>query len=140
MGQRRRLVVMVVVAALLVPMVLDRDDFPLSTYPMYANSRGAVVSIVTATGVDAAGDPVTLSLAEIGNSDDPLIVQSLLRQAVRDGPSQTDALCSRIADRAAAGGSAQISIVTETHNVVDHAAGRPSRIERQVHTSCPVRP
>ena len=32
-----------VVAALFVPVVLDRDDFPLATYPMYSRERDDVV-------------------------------------------------------------------------------------------------
>jgi hypothetical protein len=136
----QRLLVIVVLAALLVPAVADRDNFPLSTYPMYARSRGDVVSIVTANGVTPADEVVRLSLEVIGDIDDPLIVEALLRDAVRGGQTETDALCSRIADRVADDNteSNRVSIVTERHNVVDRAAGRSSLVERQVHATCVV--
>lgn len=136
----RRLLVTVVLAMLIAPAVVDRDSFPMSTYPMYARSRGNVVSIVTANGETSTGETVRLTLDVIGNIDDPLIVASLLRDAVRGGLTETENLCGLIAGRAAAEETEadQISIVTETHRVVDRAAGRPSLIDREVHSSCPV--
>ncbi|MEM9652661.1 MAG: hypothetical protein AAGA65_11225 [Actinomycetota bacterium] len=149
MSRPRLLVTIAVLVALLVPAVLDRDSFPHSTYPMYARSRGDVVSIDTATGTTPDGREERLSLAVIGNSDDPLIVAALVRDAVRSGQGELDALCSGIADRLAAGragtaddsaaeGPDRISVVSERHNVVDRAAGRPSLVSREVHATCPV--
>jgi hypothetical protein len=77
------------------PVVLDRDDFPLSTYPMYSRARLREQSLVTAVGVDAAGDRSRLSLEVIGASDDPLIVAAELRSAIADG--RADERCAAIA-------------------------------------------
>ena len=140
MTSRRWLLVTVVLVMLIAPAAVDRDNFPMSTYPMYARSRGDVVSIVTATGETPSGEVVRLSLEVIGDIDDPLIVEALLRDAVRGGPVETDTLCGLIASRAATEDTEadQVSIVTETHRVVDRAAGRPSLIDREVHSSCAV--
>lgn len=140
--RRRRLVVTLVIAALVAPVVFDRDSFPLSTYPMYSRTRGDVVAVATANGITAAGDSFRLSLDAIGDIDDPLIVEALVRDAVRDGPAGTDALCRDIADRLADSTDDfdRVAVVTERHNVVDHASGRPSLVSREVHSTCEVEP
>lgn len=145
---RHRLVIVAVLAALIAPAIFDHDDFPFATYPMYAQSRGDVVSVATANGITAAGDESRLTLDVIGESDDPLIVAALVRDAVRGGQTETDALCRQIANRAAGDGDGdrdaigagfdQIMIVSESHNVVDHTSDRQSLVSRQVHTTCPV--
>ena len=86
MDRRARILITAgVVGALVAPVVLDRDGFPLSTYPMYSRARGEAVTFATAQAVDADGATSTLTLAVIGDSDDPLIVAGELRDAIRDG-------------------------------------------------------
>lgn len=130
-----------VVAALLAPVVLDADGFPLSTYPMYSRTRGAEVSLVTARAIDAGGNASTLSLGVIGESDDPLIVAGELRDAVRDGRAEDR--CAGIAERAARwddlpADAAEIVVVTELHDVVVRVEGGDSLVERTVHARCEV--
>ncbi len=50
------------------PVVFDRDSFPLSTYPMYARTRGTEVSFVTAQGIrgDAIAGLVIMMVNIIG--------------------------------------------------------------------------
>lgn len=154
MGQsRHRFVIVAVLAALLAPAVFDHDDFPFATYPMYATSRGDVVSVATANGVTTAGDESRLTLAVIGESDDPLIVAALVRDAVRGGLKETEMLCRQIAARVAGDNGVgrndrdvgdpetafhQIMIVSESHNVIEHTSDRDSLVSRQIHTRCPV--
>ena len=71
-----------VVAALVAPVGLDRDSYPLSTYPMYATARPQEVDLPTAVGIDADGGTHRLSLALVGSSDDPLIVAGELWKAI----------------------------------------------------------
>ena len=53
MGRRARILITAgVVGALVAPVVLDRDGFPLSTYPMYSRARGDAVTFATAQAVD----------------------------------------------------------------------------------------
>jgi hypothetical protein len=123
--------------------VLDRDGFPLSTYPMYSRSRGDAVTFATAQAVDSSGMVTALTLAVIGDSDDPLIVAGELRDAIRDGRAQQR--CLEIARRAAEWDrlppdTATIDVVTERHDVVAQVEGASSLLDRTVHASCEVRP
>jgi hypothetical protein len=144
MGRRARILITAgVVGALVAPVALDRDGFPLSTYPMYSRSRGDAVSFATAQAVDASGVVTTLTLAVIGDSDDPLVVAGELRDAIRDGRAQQR--CVEIARRAAewdglAPDTATIDVVTERHDVVARVEGMSSLLDRTVHASCSVPP
>jgi hypothetical protein len=139
---RWRVATILVVAAMVLPVLRDHDSFPLSTYPMYARARPAVVSIVTAVGVDAAGRPQRLSLGLIGASDDPLIVAGELRSSI--GAGRADARCAEIAERVGGSSStglaivAAIEVVTERHDVVAQVQGDDSLEERTVHARCEV--
>ena len=142
MGRRARILITAgVVGALVAPVVLDRDGFPLSTYPMYSRSRGDAVTFATAQAVDASGMATALTLAVIGDSDDPLIVAGELRDAIRDGRAQQR--CLEIALRAATWDdlppdTATIEVVTERHDVVAQVEGASSLLDRTVHASCAV--
>lgn len=144
MGRRARLLITVgMVAALVAPVVLDRDGFPLSTYPMYSRTRGDAVTFATAQAVDADGSVSTLTLGIIGDSDDPLIVAGELRDAIRAG--RADQRCEEIAARANGWDglppdAATIEVVTERRDVIAQVEGAPSLLERTVHASCEVAP
>lgn len=130
-----------VVAALVAPVVLDSDGFPLSTYPMYSRARGEVVTFATAQAIDASGNVSTLTLGVIGDSDDPLIVAGELRDALSD--DRAEDRCEEIARRAAMWSGlptddVRIEVVTERHDVVVQVEGGQSLIERTVHASCEV--
>ena len=59
------------------PAMRNRDSFPLSTYPIYAHSRGRLVTFDTVEGVVAGGEIERLSLEAIAQTDDPLIAASV---------------------------------------------------------------
>lgn len=128
-----------VIAALVAPVVLDRDSFPLSTYPMYSRTRGDAVTFATAQAVGADGTPSSLTLSVVGSSDDPLVVAGELRRAIRDGRAEDR--CVEIAERAAAwsglpGDAVAIEVVTERHDVVVRVEAGESLQERTVHARC----
>lgn len=130
-----------VVAALVAPVALDRDSFPLSTYPMYSRTRGRAVTFATAQAVEANGNASPLTLGVIGDSDDPLIVAGELRDAIRN--DRADERCEDIARRAGVwsglpAGAITIEVVTERHEVVVQVVGGDSLLERTVHASCTV--
>lgn len=131
-----------VVGVLALPVATGNDDFPLSTYPMYARTRPAEVSFVTAQGAtDDSTATFELSLHIIGASDDPLIVAGELRAAIRG--DRADDRCAGIAQRALESGRTgydRIEVVTERHNVVERTSGRDSLIRREVHATCPLDP
>ncbi len=129
------------VGALVAPVVLDRDSFPLSTYPMYSRARGDAVTFATAQAIDENGRATTLTLEVVGNSDDPLIVAGELRRAISDGRAAQR--CEQIADRAARwsdrpAGDLMIEVVSERHDVVAQVEGAASLLDRTVHASCEV--
>ena len=122
--------------AVLSPLITSRDSFPLSTYPMYAGVGPRLDHFLTVVGVDTAGTAHTLSLATIARTDDPLIAESLLDQAVRGG--RADALCAEVAGRLGAD-AASVEVVDELHDVVAQAQGKASLRQRAVVASCPIR-
>ncbi len=139
-----------VVALVASPALRQRDSYPLSTYPVYAEARPATAQLPTAVGVTAAGDRVRLSPTVIGASDDPLIVADRVADAIAG--SRADRLCLAIAERAIAeraiarrgvagrDGLTGVEVVTETVDLVATAAdGAPPR-NRTVHAACPVAP
>jgi len=130
-----------VVVAMLLPVVFDRDGFPLSTYPMYSRARPSVVSIPSVVAIDGAGAEHRLSMRLIGRSDDPLIVAGELRSAIARG--RADERCAEISDRlgiqrADTQDLVRIEVVMERHHVVAQVMGEPSLIARTVHASCPT--
>ncbi len=136
-----RIVVTAIVAgALIAPVMLDRDGFPLSTYLMYSRARGDAVTFATAQAVGADGTTSALTLGIVGDSDDPLIVAGELRDAIGDGRARQR--CEEIAARAQgwdglpSGVDVTIEVVTERHDVVAQVQGEASLLERTVHASC----
>lgn len=130
---RRRIATVLVLLAVVSPALRDRDSFPLSTYPMYASTRPGAVSFPTVTGYEADGQRVTLSLRAIARTDDALIGQARVGQAIEAGTA--DALCIEVARRASEAVE-RVEVVTERHDVVDLAAGGESLLGREVHASC----
>jgi hypothetical protein len=125
------LVVLVVAS----PALRDRDSFPLSTYPVYASARSREMSIVTAVGIQSDGIERRLPMALIARTDDPLIAEQRLRDAVDTG--EAGGLCRRIAD-AAPEGILTVLVVSERHDAVRRAAGEPSQLERIIEARCLV--
>jgi hypothetical protein len=135
-GWRCRLVFLCVLAAVLSPLLTNHDSFPLSTYPMYAGSAPRLDHFLTVVGVDDAGTIHTLSLSTIARTDDPLIAESLIHQAVRGG--WADALCTEVAGRVGPE-AASVEVVDELHDVVAKARGKSSLRDRAVVATCQVR-
>ena len=133
----RSMSVVGLLAVLAAPVVFDRDSFPLSTYPMYARTRSAEVSFVTAQGV-RDDEIIPLSLEVIGRSDDPLVVAGELRAAIRR--DEADDRCRQIADRVDDVRLDHVEVVTERHDTVVRLEGGDSLLRRTVHARCAVEP
>jgi hypothetical protein len=103
---------------------------------MYADRGSRVDTLATAVGVDAAGAVHRLSLATIAATDDPLIAESSLDEAIRTG--RAEALCGQIAGRAGRS-LVRIEIVEERHDLVARSKHKDSLLERRVDASCEVR-
>ncbi len=136
----RGAVTFAVIGVLVAPVALDRDSFPLSTYPMYSSSRGSESTLVTAQGVRADGSMRELTPTLIGDSDDPLVVVGRLRSALATG--RADVRCAEIAERVEARSAyvdvVAIEIVSERHGTVARTLGEDSLVERTVRSTCEV--
>jgi hypothetical protein len=117
----------------MIPALSGHDSFPISTYPMYAFRRESTDRFPSVLGEDATATLRPLSTSLIAGSDDPLIAEAVIAQAIRNGSAM------RLCERVAGGVGAEISrvlVVEEVHDVVDRARNRPSLQERIVHATC----
>lgn len=131
----RRLATVAFVCLLFWPVVRNADGLPLSNYPMYASARSSDVRFVAVSGLDAAGERLTLSLPEIADTLDPLIAQAFLNDAVSRG--DTDRVCREIASRVG-GDVVEVEIAAEVHDVVSNTRGEPSLLDRELYARCSV--
>ncbi|MEO8698902.1 MAG: hypothetical protein ABI867_02630 [Kofleriaceae bacterium] len=115
------IVATVLLGATLAPVVLDPvrdDDFPLSTYPMFATARPTTLRISYALGVTRTNGRRSISPTLVG-SGEVLQAYMILERAVTRR-SELAALCTRIADRVrdADPDIVTIRIVTGTHDTI----------------------
>ena len=120
----RRLAPLIAAMVVLFPLVHDprHDSYPLSTYPMFAPDRGAVLNIDTVVLVDAEGEIHRLDPNTISGTDEIVTASVVVVKAIQRGDS--DLLCQEVADRIG-DPSATIEVRTEqvnTIDVVDHHA------------------
>lgn len=115
------------------PAIGDRDSFPLSTYPVYASTRSRTTTFATAFGENANGTERRLAMSVIAATDDPLIAESRVADAIDAG--QAVELCEQIARRAPIGLTVVV-VTSETHDVVEAARGAQSLLSRTIHARC----
>ncbi len=139
LGWVRIAVSLALLAAVLWPLVAQKDSFPFSNYPMFSFPRDRDSTVNVAIGFGADGQPVTLSPESIAGSDQVIHAARAVGDAVRSDAAP--ALCEEIARRVAAGSTpaASIEIVTETFDVVDWFDGDTEPDQRVVHARCEVR-
>jgi len=133
---------LVLIGATLSPLLRppDQDDFPLSTYPMFAWKRPTQLTMSYALAVTPAG---TRAIApRLVGSAEVLQARATIERAVRQGRGELTTLCQRIAAnvRGAPGHDdvTQIRIVTGTHDAIDFLV-RGVRGPEHERTSCWVR-
>ena len=133
----RWLLTLAVGAAVVAPAVLPdaKDDFPISTYPMFTSERGEVVDLDTAVLVDDEGRH-RLSPEAIGGTDEIVAAAVTVSNAIAGGSATLDLLCQDIADRVDDRG--EVQIVTERHDAVDLLRDGAPAIEVTVHERCPA--
>jgi hypothetical protein len=127
----------VVVVIGMVPVVLDRDSYPVSSYPMFSTRRTAASSVDTA--VASGDDVVRLSPEVIAATDEVIQAAATVRDAIARG--ETDVLCADIAARVAAGGpegATTIEVVTESYDAVAWYRNDHRPLGRIVHARCAV--
>jgi hypothetical protein len=130
-------VIVVVVVIGFVPVMLDRDSYPLSTYPMFSTRRTAVSTVNTAVAVGDGVDRLSPEL--IAATDEVIQAAATVSDAIARG--ETDALCEDIAARVATGGptgATAIEVVSERFDAVAWYDGNRQPLGRVVHARCPV--
>jgi hypothetical protein len=133
--RRVRLITAAVVALVVAPAVLafvgiDHDDFPLSTFPMFAEARPDTTLLSGAVLVRADGSEDRLGPQTISGSAEPLQAKALVDQALAGDPKP---LCRRLLARTDGG---RILLVEERVRAVDHYLGDPSSTERTRSIDC----
>jgi hypothetical protein len=130
--------VTVVIAVVgLVPLALDRDSYPLSTYPMFSTRRSATGRFHTAVAI---GETVhRLSPERIAATDEVIQAAATVSDAIARG--EVAALCADIAARVAADGpdaATAVEVVSEDYDAVAWYDGDRTPLGRVVHARCPV--
>jgi hypothetical protein len=136
----RFVLVATVVVVGVVPLVLDRDSFPLSTYPMFSRPRSTTDSVDTAVAVDATGNRVwRLPPQRIAGTDEIILAAAAVSRAIsRD---ETERLCTEIAasvGRDGPSGAAAVEVVTERFDSVRWFEGDHAPVSRSIHARCAV--
>ena len=122
-----------------VPFVLDRDSFPLSTFPMFAADIDRTQSIDTAVAMAPDGTTIRLTPAEIGGTTVVNQAASVVTTAIVGG--RADELCATIARRLAGpAGAVAVEVVTERYDAVRWFDGDSTPVDRVVHVRCAVTP
>ena len=129
----RRFVAAAAILAVISPALRDRDSFPLSTYPIYASTRSRTATFATAFGETKGGTERRLTMEVIAATDDPLIAESRVADAIAAGHAED--LCAEIARRAPIDVDTVV-VASERYDVVTAARGDPSLEARTVHARC----
>lgn len=126
----------IVAIVAVVPLALDRDSFPLSTYPMFSSRRTSTESVDTAVVIDAAGVVNRIDPRDIAGTDEVILAAVTVSEALRDDTA--GALCRDIVARL--GGrlppSARVRIVTETYDAIEWYRGERNPLSTVVHQDC----
>ena len=123
----------------IVPLALDRDSLPLSTFPMFSADIDSTQSVATAAGVTAAGTPRRLTPELIATTSVVNQAVAVVGDAITSG--RADALCADIAGRVARDGppdAVAVEVVTETYDAPAWFDGDRQPVARQVHARCEV--
>ncbi len=133
----RRAALVAVPIAVMIPALSGNDSFPVSTYPMYAFRRASTERFQAVLGEDSAGVTRPLPMGLVADTNDTLIAQSLIAQAIRNGSAMR--LCDRVAARVGANIN-RVLVVEEIHDVVARLRGLASLQQQVVHADCAVAP
>lgn len=134
-ARRARWVTAGVVALVAAPGLLafvgpDHDDFPLSTFPMFASARPEATLLTGAVHVDDDGTEDRLGPQTISGSAEPLQAKALVDRALAGDPRP---LCARLLARTEGG---TVLLVEDRVRAVDYYLDRPDSIERVRSIDC----
>ena len=117
------------------------DSFPLSTYPMFAQTRERPL-LYFAEGLDRSGQAQRLAPQLLGSGE---VMQAVatVRRAIEGGETRRREFCRNIAARVAADGAleevSRVRLVGARFDPIAYFEEGPTPLERQVHAECKVR-
>ena len=113
------------------------DDFPVSTYPMFAGRRSTVVSVPSVQVLTPAGtsEPARPSLVA---NDEVIQAFETVRQAIRQGPVATDALCLHVAGGLTADEATEVRVQTAEYDALAYFEGEREPVRVRTHATCEV--
>jgi hypothetical protein len=116
------------------------DSFPLSTYPMFARSRGQP-TLHTMVGLAADGSERRLPPELVGTKE-VLQAKVLIQRSVAAGPAAMSELCLSAAARAAESPQHRelevLSIVARRYDPIDYFVKGPVPLERETLLRCKI--
>jgi len=145
-AELRRRAVAYAVALLAVGAVLwplrpgTRDSFPLSSYPMFAQSRGTP-TLFAVVATTAAGEERSIPAALVA-SGEVLQTKVLIQRTVERGPAAMGELCQRTAAKLAPNADtelAHVDVVRRRYDPIGYFVSGPEPIERELLFRCPIR-
>lgn len=134
---RRRVIAGLVLAVVLAPGVTGAlgwtdDDYPLSSYPMFARPRPAVATFVGAV-VESAESERRLGPASISGTPEPLQAVALVNDALDDDPGP---LCAAVLDRVGLADDERLLLVRDLVDPVGHYTGADDATTRLAEVDC----
>ncbi len=122
----------------------ERDDYPLSTYPMFTTRREREVIVRHVLALDEAGVTKPLGPDLVGNGA-VIHAAATVRRAIEGGAAE--ALCGLVAARLSASDPPEaarthaILVATSTFDLETYFAGARAPLRREIHSRCaPPRP
>lgn len=108
--------------------VRPRDDFPLSTYPMFTASRGRVASFDVVVGRDGNDRLVRLDPRLIADTDEVMVAAETVTGAIVEG--RASRLCEDVAMRVRRPRIVRVEVRTEQYDTIAWLRGhrRPSHV------------
>jgi len=132
-------------SAVLAPTLRDPrdDDYPFSTYPMFAYRRGRTNAVTSAIAIAADAQEAKVPPVYVANAESMQAFRTLAR-AVRSGSQESQQLCQMIAARLTSATeptlarAVRVELVTESVDAIEYLAGRARPFGRHVHARCLV--
>src|SRR5262245_1374867 len=108
---------------------MDRDSFPISSYPMFARPR-VLPDLFAVVARTADGMEVRLAASVVASSE-PLQIKVVIQRSVEQGPEAMLALCRGVAARVAGGPDAlrSVEIVRRRFDPIAYFERGPEPIE-----------
>lgn len=130
------LVSVVVLGAMATPLWHEKDDYPLSTYPMFSRARPPVVDIDHVVGIYEGGEQRVVPPSLVMRGE---VLQTKIAISAAIGRRKADVLCREVAARAAGDPSlVRLEVRSDSYLVSGYFSSARRPIKSRVHARCRV--